>query len=182
MLAQRARDKLLLSTQTAQNHLEFQAGFGVLGLGIGIFHNSAAGKKRSPLFFQQGRAQSHGKFAIALEINPANGAGIPAAIQILVVADKSQRRSGGCTTDSRCRMQRLQRLQDASPWQKFAHNGGLQVLNIFQAQEFRCIGDLRSRAEAAQRIAQHRCDKLVFRAILLARQQGAAQAAVLSLG
>src|SRR5579885_1904695 len=125
------------------------------------------------------RAERHDKLAIAVQIDPAERTGVPAALQVLMLANKAQGSIRWRATDRRGGMQGMQSLQQGAPRQKLAYDRRLQMLDVFQAQEFGRIGHPDPGTEVRQGVAQHGDDNFMLAAILRAVQQFAAQAAIL---
>src|SRR5439155_17139891 len=87
------------SAERLQQRPELQLRLGQLPFGLGLRDDAATRVERRAARVDQRRAKSHGELAVAVEVGPADGAAVPAAVDPLEAADRIQRLGSGPAAD-----------------------------------------------------------------------------------
>src|SRR5579884_1904968 len=106
--------------QCMQHDLEFQAGLSKLGFRVRIGDNAAASKQAGYTAIDQTGAQGNGELTMTVRVDPAQRRGVPAAIQLLRLANRCQRVLAGEAANSRRGVQVRQQIENAASWQQLA--------------------------------------------------------------
>ena len=146
---------------------------------VGVGDDAAAGEQRRVRPVHDPAAERHAQLAVAVGAQPADGPGVPAPVEALVLVDQRERHVARLAAHGRRRVEALAEREEAV---RLGHGPGDlrdQVLDEAQRQDPGLRGHREAVGDRAQQVPDGRDDDGVLLAVLLGGEQGAAQPRVL---
>src|SRR4051794_29437163 len=91
-----SRRNRLWANHCGEQSLELELGLGQLGFGVGVGDHADAGDQPGAVAVEGGGADADGPFAVAVGVDPADRAGVAAAVEALDGDDPLERRFPWC--------------------------------------------------------------------------------------